>query len=912
MAALDYPADQHDTLLKEACQHDLELFNEVNALLKAHAKTDGLLDAFAAEQAADLLKDLDEMPQQIGPYAILGELGEGGMGRVFHAKRDDGQFEQFVAIKVLRPGLATSSIIRRFLHERQILAKLQHPHIARLLDGGIDEHGHPFFAMDHVDGLPITAYCNTHQFSIKQRIQLFLDVCDAVQYAHRNLVVHSDLKPGNILVNTAGDVKLLDFGISRILDNSQEKEKTITAMTALTPEYASPEQINGKSVTTAVDVYTLGIILHELLTGYRPYTFESRSLENIVQKVCKDDHPGMSTLFDQLAEEKQRIVANDRKTDLNALRKTFQGDLNAITGKALQKEPEDRYVSVEALAQDLNRYLTSQPVYAQKDSWWYRAKKYANRQKAGLAIFAVILSSIGFQLVSQKFQADQIVAERDIARQEAIKAEQIGQYLESIFATSNPDVNRGKDVTARELLDAGSARIENELANQPQAQAHMQKILGRVYGQLQLNDESETLLRKSLTQHQQLYGRRDSLVALAHYDLAYTLQKSLSKATEAIEHYSKALDIQQEIHGRQHPKTLNARIALSLLSHRLPLSERPDSLINTTLAMLVNDTTLISHLPAEKQLQVATLFLYNSASDKTEYICKNLIATLDSTNTENQFWLIQSHKTLGDLYMFRNNDTATAHHFKQALSLNTKLNGATHPANLNTKAYIATALGRLKKLDEAIQLQLEVLHDIKRIQGDDSEKAGEASMLTGRIYYWNNEYKKSIAYYRDALAIYQKTGENNRIIPLILKEVSYSLTYTDQLAESEKVLREASVLSEQAYGASNQQTVQINLELGKILIRRDKAIEGVPLAQEALKQRQALFPPEHRYVGEAHLVVGGGLTKLSRFEEAETHLLQSQKIFKAIKSPDTSWQEAAQETLNTLYTAWEKPERISP
>ena len=297
-------------------------------------------------------------------------------------------------------------------HERQILAKLQHPHIARLLDGGIDEHGHPFFAMDHVDGLPITEYCNVHQFSIKKRIQLFLDVCDAVQYAHRNLVVHSDLKPGNILVNTAGNVKLLDFGIARILDNSQEKEKTVTALTALTPEYASPEQINGKSITTAVDVYTLGIILHELLTGYRPYTFESRSLENIVQKVCKDDYPGMNTLFDQLVEEKQRIVARDRKTDLNTLRKTFRGDLNAITGTALQKEPENRYASVEALTQDLNRYLNTQPVFAQKGSWWYRAKKYAYRQKAGLAVLVVLLSSVGFQLVSQKYQANHIAAEQ--------------------------------------------------------------------------------------------------------------------------------------------------------------------------------------------------------------------------------------------------------------------------------------------------------------------------------------------------------------------------------------------------------------------------------------------------------------------------------------------------------------------
>ena len=378
---------------------------------------------------------------------------------------------------------------------------------------------------------------------------------------------------------------------------------------------------------------------------------------------------------------------------------------------------------------------------------------------------------------------------RDFARQEAIKAEQIGQYLESIFATSNPDVNRGKDITARELLDAGSARIENELANQPKAQAHMQTILGRVYGQLQLNDESETLLRKSLAQHQLLYGRRDTLVALAHYDLAYTLQKSFSKAKEAIQHYHKALDIQQETYGRQHTKTLNARIALSILSHRLPHSERPDSLINTTLAILVNDTTLISDLPAEKQLQVAKLFLYNAASDKTEQICKNLIATLDSTNTENQFWLIQSYKTLGDLYMFRKNYVATAHHFKHVLSLNTKLNGATHPANLDTKAHIATALAKLNKLDEAIQLQLEVLRDVKRIQGDDSEKAGEASMLAGRIYYWNKEHKRSIAYYRDALAIYQKTGANSRIIPLILKEISYSLTYTDQLAESGKGIK---------------------------------------------------------------------------------------------------------------------------
>ena len=357
-AALDLPPGEREAYVDRACEGDSELSTAVRRLLRAHERAEGFLATAASEMAAPLLVEAlsgAAHPERVGAYRVVREIGRGGMGAVYLAERDDGQFRQRAALKLARGGIGTDYLTRRFLEERQILASLEHPHIARLLDGGVTEDGLPWFAMEYVEGQPIDAYCDARGLTIEQRLKLFLDVCGAVQYAHRNLVIHRDLKPSNILVTSDGSLKLLDFGIARLLAPGHEvtAEFPVSGVRLMTPAYASPEQIRGESVTTASDVYALGVLLYELLTGSHPFRT-----------------PGVETA------ELQRRVLEERPARPSAVATLspnrvgrLRGDLDAIVLKALEKSPERRYATAEQLATDVQRHLASRPVAARPDTW---------------------------------------------------------------------------------------------------------------------------------------------------------------------------------------------------------------------------------------------------------------------------------------------------------------------------------------------------------------------------------------------------------------------------------------------------------------------------------------------------------------------------------------------------------------
>src|SRR5215470_11210703 len=452
---VDRPTAERDIYLTRICNGDEELRREVLSLLARDTSEDFIRDPIASAALAVTAESPDDLTgRRIGPYRMIRLVGRGGMGAVYEAIRDDEQFQQQVALKIIRRGMDTDFVRDRFLRERQILASLDHPYIARLFDGGATPDGLPYFVMEFVAGEPITTYCHRHELSVNEKLKLFLKVCSAVQHAHQKLVVHRDLKPSNILITedgASGLPKLLDFGIAKLLspDLSQAQTRTETALRLMTPEYASPEQARGQAVATTTDVYSLGVVLYELLTERRPFEFRTYSSTEIERAFC-----------DTEIEEPSKVVG--RRTDApTRLARQLAGDLDNILLMAMRNEPERRYQSVEQFSEDIRRYLAGLPVVARKDTLGYRAGKFVRRHKGVVAILALL----AILAVAMTVQAARIARERDRANQEEATAEAVTQSLVSMFEVADSGKAMGNVITARELLEQGTEKVVRELKN---------------------------------------------------------------------------------------------------------------------------------------------------------------------------------------------------------------------------------------------------------------------------------------------------------------------------------------------------------------------------------------------------------------------------------------------------------------
>jgi serine/threonine protein kinase len=426
-AALERPPDRRPSFLAEACREDQSLRANVEALLAGDERANAAGDPLAVDPARALFPDVPTLDvatqtradseaapatpmegRHFGAYRILHEIGSGGMGSVYLANRVDETFHQRVAIKIVRPGFADAKITGRFRQEREILAALDHPTIARLIDGGSTDEGVPYFVMEYADGQPIDAWCDRHKADVTRRLELFRAVCSGVQHAHDHLVLHRDLKPANIFVTADGGVKLLDFGIAKLLAQPAfpgASTNTGTAMRVMTPRYASPEQVRGEPLSVTSDVYTLGVVLYELLTGHWPYRTQSRLLHEVTRAICEEEPTVPSTVVDQVDQVPSdtetphpltpEMISAVREGAPVRLRRRLEGDLDKILLKALAKDPVRRYRSVEQFSEDLRRHLEGMPVAAREDSYWYRASKFVRRHPVGVA--AAILIAIAQQ-----------------------------------------------------------------------------------------------------------------------------------------------------------------------------------------------------------------------------------------------------------------------------------------------------------------------------------------------------------------------------------------------------------------------------------------------------------------------------------------------------------------------------------
>ncbi len=511
-SAVELDATSRGALVERECDGDADLRRELESLLVAHDHAADWIET--SHPANDLTpaapaEDADQDGRLIGRYRLLHAIGQGGMGVVYLAVCADDTFQKRVALKLLRRGLDSEDLVRRFKTERQILAGLDHPYIAKLLDGGSTADGLPYFVLDYVEGEPIHRWAKQQRASIPELLQVFRRVCSAVHFAHQNLVVHRDLKPGNILVAPDGTPKLLDFGIAKLLNpelSSYPLAPTVIAWRPMTREYASPEQIAGGRITTASDTYSLGVMLYELLTGRHPFRASGQTVEEIEEAIRHRDPARPSATVPQADRALARApsghdTATSRQwfaADPKKHRRLLAGDLDHIVLKALRKEPDQRYASTEQLAEDLERYLEGRPVLARQGTVGYRVKKFVRRHRLGVAVAATgLVATLGFGVVMASQRAA-IARERDQVELERARAEQVTSFLIELFEGSDPFAEKGPTTDARELLDRAAERIENELDRQPLVRAALMDSLGSIYQSLGVYEPARRLLESAL------------------------------------------------------------------------------------------------------------------------------------------------------------------------------------------------------------------------------------------------------------------------------------------------------------------------------------------------------------------------------------------------------------------------------
>lgn len=597
--ALTLPQERRTTYIKNLCADDSELQQEINELLNSVEESDRMLEDHLEKNEAllhDLSKHLEESKVHrsltgatLGNWKVTELLGRGGMGDIYKVKRIKSDIHQVGALKIMRQGLDTPENVRRFRLEKQILAGLHHPNIARLIDGGISDSELPYLVMEYVEGTPINRFCDQNKLSINDRLQLFKAVCRGVQYAHKNLVVHRDLKPDNILVTKDGHVKILDFGIAKLLDPDLYDLSTVETrqhMRIMSLEYAAPEQLAGESITTATDVYPLGIMLYQLLAGLHPFDFEDKGFREIEQIVL---HEPATIPSRRLRDYKDAgLVATSRDTNRATLIKKLEGDLDAIILKALRKEIAERYESVGQLVDDLERYENHQPVEARFNTTRYRISKFYQRHKKGMGIAATALVVI-ITLVS--FYTFRLAQERNEAQLEAEKTEQVKDLLVEIFQSGNPFIYpNAKNLSVQEVLERGTQKVSNSLETQPLIKAELHEALGSVYSGLVMYPQAEPLLRKALTTYEQELGPDHPDVAQTSNLLGFMLfrkgeyghaEELLEKASQ-IYHNNYGIDSPQYAYtstllGNLYAETGRPEQALEYFNSAIQIYEQADT-----------------------------------------------------------------------------------------------------------------------------------------------------------------------------------------------------------------------------------------------------------------------------------------------------------------------------------------------
>jgi eukaryotic-like serine/threonine-protein kinase len=783
--------------IHDACGKDTSLKTEVIGMLKSIDNSESFWEdwrRWSEQQLKAIINnppadDQERTGEIVGSWRLLKILGEGGMGIVYRAERADGSYKQQVALKLLRriyrQNDLNASSIHRFKMERQILAQLEHPNIARLYDGGYTEDGLPWLAMEYIDGLPLLEWCREHNSSLNQRIDLFLKICDALRYAHKNLIVHRDLKPDNILVTREGEVKILDFGIAKLLNEEtapDQKDLTQAGLRAMSLYHAAPEQLTGEQITTATDVYGLGLLLYELIAGVYPFKLDGltvRQIENIV----RNEDPVKPSMHKRPGTVSDRSFPEGRWKDIDA-----------ITLKALHKEPGLRYENAGQMYDDIIRCRKNLPVIARRDSVHYRFEKFIRRHSRALITgIVIILGAVSLTA----YYTWQLAQERDIAKREAERAEQVSTFLADMFIASDPSEARGENITARDLLDRGAERI-GELADQPEVQTAMMQLIGRIYWSIGSYEEAVPILERAIELREENPGISPNKLALSHYTLGVVLHE-LGDYRRAIPHFEQAVEI-----FRMDPDNISAEYAASLENMGY-----------------VEDARRNYHASEElhhEALQIRTLLF---GPDHPDVAHSNYSLGILRRHLGDPEGSIARHYEA--LRIYRDNEMVdTRLGARNLLSLGNTL--------LDKHAY-----------EEAEDILHEALEINRRIHGDKYLDTGLIVRALATLYRYRGDFILAEQLYHEALEIlHHAIGDRHVMIGQVLQELGNVYKETAQHYRAEQVYRKAVTIFESASHVHPLRTVTAYSNLGSTQVELGHYEEAESFLLKSLDIAQSL------------------------------------------------------------------------
>jgi eukaryotic-like serine/threonine-protein kinase len=922
--AMELLPDQRAAFLARACAGNEALLREVESLIAYETRAPNFIAGAVGKVAADLgsRPRATEARPHIGPYKLIREIGHGGMGTVFLAVRNDDQYRKRVAIKLVRRGMDSEEILRRFRNERQILATLEHPNIARLLDGGTTEDGLPYFVMEHIEGQPIDRYCDSHRLTTSERLKLFRTVSAAVHYAHQNLIVHRDLKPGNILVTEAGTPKLLDFGIAKLLSPelfSEPDMQTATWERPMTPAYASPEQVRGETITTASDVYSLGVVLYELLTGHRPYRIKSASPAEVARVVCESEPERPSTAINRVEPVDERAgetttitpksVSRTRDGEPEKLRRRLRGDLDNIVLMAMRKEHHRRYASVEQFSEDIRRHLEGLPVIARKDTFGYRAEKFIQRNKAAVAAAAVIAVLLLGAVIITLVQSARVTRERDRAARERDKAERISAFLVDLFKVSDPSEAKGNTVKAREILDKGAAETGRQLEGQPGVQATLLDTMGQVYQSLGLYETAVPMLEKSLKLRRELYGGEHLEVAESLHHLAAVLYDKSDYAA-AHQLYRDALRLRRKLLGQEHPAVAETLNGLGLLlSYQAEYAES-EAVLREALEMRRKFFGEEHRDVAESLHNVGWALYQKGEVEQSERMVRQSLA-MHRKLLGNDHPLVAADLNMIAFAKEKTGELAEMESlYREALAIRRRVYGNEHPQvaeSLNNVAYVLNQAG---KTTEAEPLYREALAIRRRTLGDNTQEVAQSLNNLARVLMQKDTLQEAEPLLREALAISRRVeGEEHPNTARSLHNVASLLHEKGDYLGAEPLFRQALALRRKKLPPGHSDLAATLVGLGRLLTDRGQPQEAEPMLREALEIRRKDFPDGHWRIAETESALGGCLAAQRRFIEAEPLLAQSYATLKAKRGDRDKTTQQALKRLANCYQGLGKPDK---
>ncbi len=866
LAASECEATEREAWLSEATAGDDNLRVEVESLLAASDEGEGLIEAavHGAFELAAVDSEATLNSHRIGPYEVVGELGEGGLSKVYLAERADEHFTMRVAIKVVKRGMDTADILSRLRQERQILASLDHPNVAKLFDGGTTDDGLPYFVMEHIEGEPIDDYCDRLQLSIRQRLELFRTACSAVHYAHQNLVIHRDLKPSNLLVTADGVPKLLDFGIAKVLEAASGEPslaRTVPGMLLLTPEYASPEQAAGEPLTTATDVYSLGVMLYRLLCGHRPHRFTSGYLAE-VERVLRESRVERPSVAVGLTTQElgsdghsqtlgPETVSRPRASSPERLSRLLAGDLDNIVLMAMRREPQRRYASVEQLAEDLKRYLGSLPVLARQDTFAYRTAKFVRRHRGGVIAFALVVVALLAGMATTTWQAKVARGERERAELHLVeaqvqgaRAEQISDFLVDLFEISDPGEAQGNRVTAREILDLGARKIRRQLDEQPELQSRLMVTIGRVYRNLGLFHPARELFEEVLESRRRTSGEHSleaarSLVRVA--DVVF--EQGEWEAAETL--LRQALETQRQLVGDEHLDTAGTRHQLAAV---LTAADRGEAAEEQLLEALEIRRRLLGddHLDvAQTRNQLAELYYTENRREEAESLFRQVLAERRRQLGEKHPLVAVSLNNLA-VVQIRNDTEAAVGLFRQVLALRREIFTEAHPDLAVSLNNLGTSLIRLERWQESIPPLREALAMNRELLGEDHPSVAVGMNNLASSLKAVGEVEEAEKMLLESLALTRrKLGNEHPDVTLNLFKLASLYAGTGREDAAVPLFEETIRIQRRTFEEGDYRLSYPLVELARLLcLRGDREAAAAPLS-EAVEIRRSVFPEDH-------------------------------------------------------------------